>query len=70
MFCFRFCSRHGPNRHQQYNKPPADLLAIAEAMLPRVILRLIHHMRDSSNVGMYTYCNKYHNLKATLKSHT
>ncbi|XP_069111047.1 E3 ubiquitin-protein ligase ubr3-like [Argopecten irradians] len=47
-----FCSRHGPNRGKQHSTPPPDLMAIAEAMLPRVVLRLIHHLRDTSNIDM------------------
>ncbi|XP_026278143.1 E3 ubiquitin-protein ligase Ubr3 [Frankliniella occidentalis] len=45
-----FCSRHGPQA--QANKPnaPIDLLNVAEAMMPRVFLRLIQYFRDSSVV--------------------
>lgn len=49
MVCsvYRFCSRHGPQA--QANKPnaPTDLLNVAEAMMPRVFLRLIQYFRDS-----------------------
>lgn len=43
-----FCSRHGPQA--QANKPnaPTDLLNVAEAMMPRIFLRLIQYFRDSS----------------------
>ncbi|XP_061179951.1 E3 ubiquitin-protein ligase ubr3-like [Saccostrea echinata] len=42
-----FCSRHGPDRKNLNVTPPPDLLAIAEALMPRIILRLIHHFRDN-----------------------
>lgn len=46
--CCRFCTRHGPSQVKQQTKPPADLLAIAEALMPRLLLRLIQHLRDNS----------------------
>ncbi|KAL1485543.1 hypothetical protein MTO96_010052 [Rhipicephalus appendiculatus] len=44
-----FCHRHGPKA--QVGKPPAppDLLCVAESMMPRVILRLVQHLREHSN---------------------
>ena len=43
---FRFCDRHGPKA--QVNKPsaPTDLMCVAEAVMPRIILRLIQHLRE------------------------
>lgn len=43
---FRFCDRHGPK--SQVNKPsaPSDLMCVAEAVMPRIILRLIQHLRE------------------------
>ncbi|KAH8009627.1 hypothetical protein HPB51_018895 [Rhipicephalus microplus] len=48
-FTNRFCHRHGPKA--QVGKPPAppDLLCVAESMMPRVILRLVQHLREHSN---------------------
>jgi hypothetical protein len=42
----RFCGRHGPKA--QVNKPsaPSDLMCVAEAVMPRIILRLIQHLRE------------------------
>ncbi|ELU10689.1 hypothetical protein CAPTEDRAFT_220674 [Capitella teleta] len=42
-----FCPKHGPN---QTRKPsaPNDLMAVAEAMMPRLLFRLIQHMRGHS----------------------
>ncbi|XP_075538294.1 ubr3 ubiquitin ligase isoform X4 [Dermacentor variabilis] len=44
-----FCHRHGPKA--QVGKPPAppDLLCVAESMMPRVILRLVQHLREHSS---------------------
>ncbi|CAN7992707.1 unnamed protein product [Ixodes hexagonus] len=46
-----FCHRHGPKA--QEGKPPAppDLLRVAESMMPRVILRLIQHLREHSDAA-------------------
>ncbi|KAM7303015.1 hypothetical protein ISCGN_018523 [Ixodes scapularis] len=46
-----FCHRHGPKA--QEGKPPAppDLLCVAESMMPRVILRLIQHLREHSDAA-------------------
>ncbi|XP_075237272.1 ubr3 ubiquitin ligase isoform X2 [Lycorma delicatula] len=43
-----FCDRHGPKA--QSNKPtaPFDLMCVAEAVMPRIILRLIQHLRENS----------------------
>ncbi|XP_064095704.1 E3 ubiquitin-protein ligase ubr3-like isoform X3 [Macrobrachium nipponense] len=45
-----FCHRHGSQA--QLNKPevPPDLLAIADAMMPRIFLRFIQHCRESSSL--------------------
>ncbi|KAK7870457.1 hypothetical protein R5R35_000735 [Gryllus longicercus] len=47
-----FCDRHGPKA--QVNKPPApnDLVCVAEAVMPRIILRLIQHLRENSKSGV------------------
>lgn len=49
----RFCDRHGPNA--AVNKPvaPTDLMCVAEAMMPRIILRLIQHLRENWYVEHY-----------------
>lgn len=45
-----FCLKHGPKA--QINKPqvPPDLLCVAEAMMPRIFLRLIQHLREHSRL--------------------
>ncbi|KAI0233528.1 E3 ubiquitin-protein ligase UBR3 [Lamellibrachia satsuma] len=41
-----FCQRHGPQHQQSQQGAPPDLLAVAEVMMPRLIFRLVQHMRD------------------------
>jgi len=43
-----FCERHGPRA--QLGKPslPNDLLSVTQAVMPRIILRLIQHLRSHS----------------------
>ncbi|CAH0564545.1 unnamed protein product [Brassicogethes aeneus] len=43
-----FCDRHGPNKTASKGKAPTDLMCVAETMMPRVILRLIQHLRENS----------------------
>lgn len=46
-----FCDRHGPNKSVNKSAAPSDLMCIAEAMMPRIILRLIQHLREHSKTG-------------------
>lgn len=43
----RFCDRHGPNAAVNKLDAPSDLMCVAEAMMPRIILRLIQHLREN-----------------------
>jgi len=43
-----FCSRHGPNACRRRPGAPAELMCVAENMLPKMILRLLQHLRDKS----------------------
>ncbi|XP_060803567.1 E3 ubiquitin-protein ligase Ubr3 [Amyelois transitella] len=42
-----FCSNHG-NKCPRPGTVPADLMCVAEAMMPRLILRLLQHFRENS----------------------
>lgn len=42
-----FCSDHGVNIATNRSPVPGDLLAVAEAVMPRFLLRLLHHFRDN-----------------------
>lgn len=43
---FRFCSNHG-NKCPRPGSAPAELMCVAEAMMPRLILRLLQHFREN-----------------------
>ncbi|XP_047503172.1 E3 ubiquitin-protein ligase Ubr3 [Pieris napi] len=45
-----FCSNHG-NKCPRPGSAPAELLCVAEAMMPRLILRLLQHFRENSDGG-------------------
>ncbi|XP_013164217.1 PREDICTED: E3 ubiquitin-protein ligase UBR3-like [Papilio xuthus] len=42
-----FCSNHG-NKCPRTGAAPAELMCVAEAMMPRLILRLLQHFRENS----------------------
>ncbi|XP_073956501.1 ubr3 ubiquitin ligase [Choristoneura fumiferana] len=52
-----FCSNHG-NKCPRPGTAPADLKCVAEAMMPRLILRLLQHFRENSS-GTQTTSNSY-----------
>ncbi|XP_022907951.1 E3 ubiquitin-protein ligase Ubr3 [Onthophagus taurus] len=49
-----FCDRHGPNKTASKGNAPRELMCVAEAMMPRIILRLIQHLRETSNAPAET----------------
>ena len=51
---FSFCPRHGPEQAQKQVQVPPDLLGIAEFMMPKLIFRLIQHLRDNFRTGTCT----------------
>ncbi|XP_076232510.1 ubr3 ubiquitin ligase isoform X2 [Calliopsis andreniformis] len=46
-----FCDKHGPKAAVDKTAAPSDLLCVAEAMMPRLILRLIQHLREFCKSG-------------------
>ncbi|XP_017785571.1 PREDICTED: E3 ubiquitin-protein ligase UBR3 isoform X2 [Nicrophorus vespilloides] len=46
-----FCDRHGPNKSVNTGKAPSDLMCVAQAMMPRIIMRLVLHLRENSVYG-------------------
>lgn len=50
-----FCHKHGPKAQDEKPIAPADLLCVAEAMMPRIILRLIQHLRSHSKPDPDSY---------------
>ena len=49
---YRFCPRHGPEHVKKQTTPPADMLVVADAMMPRLLWRLVLHMRGQFDTGM------------------
>jgi len=43
-----FCTRHGPNASIRRPGAPEELMCVAENMLPKMILRLLQHLRERS----------------------
>ncbi|EFX88829.1 CG1530-PA-like protein [Daphnia pulex] len=43
-----FCERHGPHAHVGKPILPPELLAVSQAVMPLIILRLIQHLRSHS----------------------
>uniref|UniRef100_A0A2R5LIR0 E3 ubiquitin-protein ligase n=1 Tax=Ornithodoros turicata TaxID=34597 RepID=A0A2R5LIR0_9ACAR len=41
-----FCQRHASKVQEEKPPPPPDLLCVAKSMMPRVILRLVQHLRE------------------------
>ena len=50
--------QHGQKANQQRCVAPGDLMVVAENMLPKMILRLIQHLRDKRSELLYTFCFK------------
>lgn len=46
LFISSFCSNHG-NKCPRPGTAPAELMCVAEAMMPRLILRLLQHFREN-----------------------
>ncbi|XP_041979503.1 E3 ubiquitin-protein ligase Ubr3 [Aricia agestis] len=44
-----FCSNHG-NKCPRPGTAPAELMCVAEAMMPRLVLRLLQHFRENSTL--------------------
>lgn len=51
----RFCDRHGPNKSVNKSAAPSDLMCVAEAMMPRIILRLIQHLREHRYININNF---------------
>lgn len=46
-----FCSDHGPNNCSKKTAVPKDLMLVANAMMPRLLLRLLLHLREHGHKG-------------------
>lgn len=47
-----FCSDHGINNCTNKPPVPSDLMAVAETVMPRFLLRLLHHFRDNGDTRL------------------
>ena len=45
---FRFCSQHHGQQRVPPPEPPLDLMCVAANIMPRIILRLLQHLRINS----------------------
>lgn len=53
-----FCSDHGINNHTRNSMVPKDLMSVAEAIMPRLLLRLLFHFRNDGNIkACDSYCS-------------
>ncbi|XP_031787991.1 E3 ubiquitin-protein ligase Ubr3 isoform X1 [Nasonia vitripennis] len=62
-----FCDRHGPKAHVNKSAAPSDLMCVAEAMMPRIILRLIQHLRENCKNGIPDHKGSIQEADAYLK---
>ncbi|XP_058794286.1 E3 ubiquitin-protein ligase Ubr3 isoform X2 [Phymastichus coffea] len=64
-----FCDRHGPkatgNCHNL--EAPANLMSVAVAMMPRIILRLIQHLRENCKINQTEYMSAIQEADAYLQ---
>lgn len=68
-----FCKNHGINNSLQGSTVPSNLMAIAEAIMPRLLLRLLHHFRDNggrerSQSAAIKACDKYCSMLMELNN--
>lgn len=54
-----FCSDHGINNSSNKSPVPSDLMAVAEAVMPQLLLRLLRHFRDSETEEEAKKCDEY-----------
>ena len=66
-----FCSDHGLHNCGNKGPVPKDLMLLAEAMMPRLLLRLLQHFRDSDYYNYETAaarCHDYCNMLMAFNS--
>uniref|UniRef100_A0A2C9KCF7 E3 ubiquitin-protein ligase n=1 Tax=Biomphalaria glabrata TaxID=6526 RepID=A0A2C9KCF7_BIOGL len=56
-----FCPRHGEHRENKSDpEAPAELMAVAKEMVPRLFIRLLYHLREQFLSQVRTSRNSYH----------
>ncbi|KAL0268005.1 UNVERIFIED_CONTAM: hypothetical protein PYX00_010107 [Menopon gallinae] len=65
-----FCGRHGPQAQAEKPNAPDDLMCLPNAIMPRLIFRLIQHMRENCNspatvtADADAFLNMFHDFSA------
>lgn len=60
-----FCSDHGINNCSKDSSVPHDLMVVAEAVMPHLLLRLLYHFRNN---GQIKSCDEYCNMLMELNN--
>lgn len=60
-----FCSEHGLTDHPANSTVPKELMTVAEAIMPSLLLRLLFHFRDD---GYIDACEEYCNMLMELNN--
>ncbi|XP_073830136.1 ubr3 ubiquitin ligase [Musca autumnalis] len=69
-----FCSDHGINNRQNKEPVPTNLLAVAEAIMPKLLFRLLQHFREHSDAASQTFnmaahlCEEFTNMLIDLNN--
>ncbi|XP_053948183.1 E3 ubiquitin-protein ligase Ubr3 [Anastrepha ludens] len=69
-----FCSDHGINNRANKEPVPSNLLAVAEAIMPKLLFRLLQHFREHSDATSQTYnlaaysCEEFANMLIDLNN--
>ncbi|KAL9877993.1 ubr3 ubiquitin ligase isoform 2-T2 [Glossina fuscipes fuscipes] len=69
-----FCSDHGINNRVNKEPVPANLLAVAEAIMPKLLFRLLQHFREHSDATSQTFnlaahlCEEFTNMLIDLNN--
>lgn len=71
-----FCSDHGINNRANKDPVPGNLLAVAEAIMPKLLFRLLHHFREYSHPPIQSHlhsmavykCEEFGNMLMDLNN--
>ncbi|XP_017113090.1 E3 ubiquitin-protein ligase Ubr3 isoform X2 [Drosophila elegans] len=69
-----FCSDHGINNRVNRDPVPNNLLAVAEAIMPKLLFRLLQHFREHSDTTLHVHamtpysCEEFANMLIDLNN--
>jgi len=69
-----FCSDHGINNRVNRDPVPNNLLAVAEAIMPKLLFRLLQHFREHSDTSLQVHamtsysCEEFANMLIDLNN--